>query len=623
MMLVLITAQLGVLPTAPPSQQALVSGATQAQVCVSTEVDVRTQTCNNECNSAWHSCPTACFCLAASNRSAQRGINSAWRSMESEDLEQLSHSLKRRWDTVPEKADARQDAAFRDAADAALREAMEARKLEELLGAIHDNNGHASPEVLDEARALRDELKDEKKHAPTAEKVDPAECQEWCVEQSTQWPGRHAREQFCSKADCRGCEFCSQSKEVTTEDGSAPAANSPLPAKPAWKSQISAAQPARLLDEEIVGFCAQPHSRLTPASLPPHSDLTPTSCTKALLLLPGLTLLHGRTTDSKTWLCKTRSSPTCTGPAAKNLHVAFSGENTLEIALERSLVQLSECNGSDNSFCNSQLRYATDTRAESIAKLLAPGSWTAERCRGCFLDDPALPPNLRPSELEKNNPFAKEAGLFQGMQFLDIGGASARGVLTVETLQSFFAGGLDKVKDAGFDGVCFDVEMTRGEETALVKELERAFAACKQAGLLVMVTTSHSAPFASSTLMKGLLIDSWVHDDNIDLFSPQLYTSGTEGKPEFMLTPCGTPGQSKCSWERLAPMKAKWVLSLASGDQYPAAKAFFNKLDIKPIGYIQWKEPMKASDADTSLHIAAPVDTNSALPRPRDRSHSP
>jgi hypothetical protein len=303
--------------------------------------------------------------------------------------------------------------------------------------------------------------------------------------------------------------------------------------------------------------------------------------------------------------------------------VAFSGENTLEIALERSLVQLSECNGSDNSFCNSQLRNATDTRAESIAKLLAPGSWTAERCRGCFLDDPALPPNLRPSELEKNNPFAKEAGLFQGMQFLDIGGASARGVLTVETLQSFFAGGLDKVKDAGFDGVCFDVEMTRGEETALVKELERAFAACKQAGLLVMVTTSHSAPFASSTLMKGLLIDSWVHDDNIDLFSPQLYTSGTEGKPEFMLTPCGTPGQAKCSWERLAPMKAKWVLSLASGDQYPAAKAFFNKLDIKPIGYIQWKEPMKASDADTSLHIAAPVDTNSALPRPRDRSHSP
>ena len=263
MMLMLVTAQLGV-PTAPPSQQALASGATQTQVCVSTAVDVKTQTCNNECNSAWHSCPTACFCLAASNRSAQRGVNSAWRSMESEDLEQLSHRLQRKWDTVPEDADAKQDAAFRDAADAALREAMEARKLEDLLDAIHENNGHASPEVLDEARALRDELKEEK-HAPTAEKVDPvdpAPCQEWCVKQSIQWPGRHAREQFCAKPDCTGCEFCSQSKEdkaeVKTEDGSAPAANSPLPAQPAWKSQISAAQPARLLDEEIVGFCVPP-----------------------------------------------------------------------------------------------------------------------------------------------------------------------------------------------------------------------------------------------------------------------------------------------------------------------------------------------------------------------------
>merc|ERR1711865_1215126 len=279
-----------------------------------------------------------------------------------------------------------------------------------------------------------------------------------------------------------------------------------------------------------------------------------------------------------------------TGPATKNLHVAFSGENTLEIALERSLVQFSECKGQDKSACERGTKYTTDTRAESIGKLLAPGSSTAEQCRGCFLDE--LPPNLRPSELEKNHPFAKEAGLFQGMQFLDIGGASARGVLTAETLQSFFTGGLDKVKDAGFDGVCFDVEMTRGEETALV---------------------------------KGLLIDSWVNDDNIDLFSPQLYTSGAEGRPEFMLTACGTPGSenSKCSWERLAPMKAKWVLSLASGDQYPAAKAFFNKLDIKPIGYIQWRDPLKASDADTSLRIAAPVGSNSALPRPRDRSHSP
>ena len=60
-------------------------------------------------------------------------------------------------------------------------------------------------------------------------------------------------------------------------------------------------------------------------------------------------LMHGRATDSKSWLCKSKSAPACTGPAAKNLHVAFTGENTLEIALNRSLVQLSECRGADRA----------------------------------------------------------------------------------------------------------------------------------------------------------------------------------------------------------------------------------------------------------------------------------
>ena len=45
----------------------------------------------------------------------------------------------------------------------------------------------------------------------------------------------------------------------------------------------------------------------------------------------------------------------------------------------------------------------------------------------------------------------------------------------------------------------------QGEEE-LVAALERAFAACKRAGLLVMVTTSHTAPYAaaSSTLTLTL-----------------------------------------------------------------------------------------------------------------------
>ena len=52
------------------------------------------------------------------------------------------------------------------------------------------------------------------------------------------------------------------------------------------------------------------------------------------------------------------------------------------------------------------------------------------------------------------------------------------------------------------DGLTFvfhSRRLTKGEAD-LVPAFERAFAACKQAGLLVMVTTSHSAPCIYSAL---------------------------------------------------------------------------------------------------------------------------
>ena len=48
------------------------------------------------------------------------------------------------------------------AADAALREAIQAGTLEGLVDAIHANADNASPDVLEEARAVRDELRDGK-----------------------------------------------------------------------------------------------------------------------------------------------------------------------------------------------------------------------------------------------------------------------------------------------------------------------------------------------------------------------------------------------------------------------------------------------------------------------------
>merc|ERR1740130_1753420 len=49
------------------------------------------------------------------------------------------------------------------------------------------------------------------------------------------------------------------------------------------------------------------------------------------------------------------------------------------------------------------------------------------------------------------------------------------------------------IKEAGYEGVVFDVEVTRGG-MLLVDSLEEAFKKCKAADLVVMVTTSHRLP---------------------------------------------------------------------------------------------------------------------------------
>ena len=309
-------------------------------------------------------------------------------------------------------------------------------------------------------------------------------------------------------------ETCTTDFVKAASKAEAPAAGATaapvVDAGPVWRSKLSAANPAKLPEEDAIGFYM------------------------------------------KTWACKNLESGPCVGLPKKNLNVAFTGEGTLETSLARAVKRGGDCEHADRRFCEDQIKYMRcgkpgsqcAGRAEAIEKITAPGQWTEEQCAGCFADE--LPKALTPSQIEAQHPFSREAGLHQGVQFLDIGGASERGVLTVEKLQSFFTDGLDKVKDAGFDGVCFDIEMTKGEEP-LVKEFERAFAACKQAGLLVMITTSHSAPYAASGSSKELFVDSWAKSNDIDVFSPQLYTSGLEGKPEYQLTPCRSGGATEGS----------------------------------------------------------------------------
>ena len=103
-------------------------------------------------------------------------------------------------------------------------------------------------------------------------------------------------------------------------------------------------------------------------------------------------------------------------------------------------------------------------------------------CKRCF------DPDTDAKEGNVSHPYSPKAGLYSGVPFLGIGGATGNGMITVEALDAFSGHGLAMIKDAGFQGVSFDMEMTGDGE--IVSAQERAFANCQKAGLHVMVTCS-------------------------------------------------------------------------------------------------------------------------------------
>jgi hypothetical protein len=275
---------------------------------------------------------------------------------------------------------------------------------------------------------------------------------------------------------------------------------------------------------------------------------------------------------AKTWAC--RADKKACNDNSKNLHVVFSGYADVNEALEAFTKKDGNCTEDDMKWCDAQADFLVNTgqaktKDEAREQVVAEGAATELTCKICLAPEP-------PENLE----------ITKGVRFLTLGGANMAGTMSTTRFDALSVEGvLDGVRAAGFQGVAFDIEMTIGEDDLVVAQ-ERAFAACKEAGLLVMVTTSHSAPYAAgSDTSKMALVDSWANDANIDIFSPQLYTSGNEDEPEFDITPCP---KDSCTYERIANMKAKWVPSLHTKDQYPATKAFFEEKGIQTAGYILW-----------------------------------
>ena len=117
----------------------------------------------------------------------------------------------------------------------------------------------------------------------------------------------------------------------------------------------------------------------------------------------------------------------------------------------------------------------------------------------------------------------------------------------------------------------------------------KVFAACQAAGLSVVVTVSHSAPYETDTPQDSIsFMEAWLADSNINAISPQLYSGGEEKSPEFAET--ATCKNAGCTWSLYNNSVPKFVPSIVDAGQYAAVQNYFKKKNIKCDGFFQWKQ---------------------------------
>lgn len=176
----------------------------------------------------------------------------------------------------------------------------------------------------------------------------------------------------------------------------------------------------------------------------------------------------------------------------------------------------------------------------------------------------------------------------KGEKYCSVGGGNDHGRFTVDRIQKITAECNLFIK-AGYQGICYDVEEVTGSGSALAQAFSESFAKCKAAGLKIFVTTSHTAPYKSDSPQDAVtLVRSWVSDPNIDILSPQLYSSGDERSPDFAETNnCKSQG---CTWALWKGARAAIAPSLANGNQWSQAQSGMSQRGINIVGWVQWQE---------------------------------
>ena len=287
--------------------------------------------------------------------------------------------------------------------------------------------------------------------------------------------------------------------------------------------------------------------------------------------------MHRRPSDEKAWMAGYWSwswNPN-NGTANSTLGVQFSGEVNVTAALKAVGALSVPCDDRQREFCDAQVAYY-ESEGRSNPKRLAMRDFTI-RCRSCLTGVEEPPARLFASGL-------------RGAQYLALGGGQSEATWDVDSLSGLVDGGqeLQAIKDAGFAGVCFDIEETDGE-SELISAFERSFAALQRSGLGVMVTTSRSGPYrASSEEARIGLVKSWIKSDDIQFLSPQLFTMGAESAPEL------EPSRG-VRYEEYKHARAKLVPSIVSADQVDDVTKFFEAKGMRIDGFLQWQGGKRAA----------------------------
>jgi len=173
---------------------------------------------------------------------------------------------------------------------------------------------------------------------------------------------------------------------------------------------------------------------------------------------------------------------------------------------------------------------------------------------------------------------------------MTVGGA---GTTTDRTVLSGTVGLAASIRSAGFDGVIFDSEYVEAESTSadLIEDFYGATANLSAAGLMVGITTSHSAPLGCTNCNAAEVVEGWLADPNLDWISPQLYSNGYT----LELVPtsdCSTESPA-CTWDIYENAIVPIVPSVPYAYMYDQASTnavdyFKDNYNITLQGYIQW-----------------------------------